>query len=192
MLERAGVTTEATASRFFSADGVYTESLTLAERSAPNIPRGGQDAPRQRHQRPRWPVRLYVAPMYGYKSIKWLNRIESRTRSSTATWEDEGYLADAWIGGSAPAERRARSPERPGPRNGLSRRQQARLSPRLVAPGGELCPAGAVDVGSVLGPACRPRSPRVGGDLGELGSLFGTMEQRHGRLSFPRLRPTIN
>ena len=37
VLERAGVTNEATALRFFSADGVYTESLTLAQAQRPDI-----------------------------------------------------------------------------------------------------------------------------------------------------------
>jgi DMSO/TMAO reductase YedYZ molybdopterin-dependent catalytic subunit len=40
--------------------------------------------------------------MYGYKSIKWLNRIEVTNSVVDGYWEDEGYPADAWIGGSAP------------------------------------------------------------------------------------------
>ena len=48
------------------------------------------------------PVRLYVAPMYGYKSIKWLNRIEVTDKVVDGYWEGYGYPADAWIGGSAP------------------------------------------------------------------------------------------
>jgi DMSO/TMAO reductase YedYZ molybdopterin-dependent catalytic subunit len=40
--------------------------------------------------------------MYGYKSIKWLNRIEVTNKVVEGYWEDEGYQADAWIGGSAP------------------------------------------------------------------------------------------
>jgi hypothetical protein len=50
----------------------------------------------------------------------------------------------------------------------------------LVAPGGELRPAGAVDTGRVLGPARSHVVPRVGGDLGQLDGLFGALEQRHG------------
>ena len=45
------------------------------------------------------PVRLYVAPMYGYKSIKWMNRIEVTNEVVPGFWEDNGYPIDAWIGG---------------------------------------------------------------------------------------------
>ena len=47
------------------------------------------------------PVRLYVAPMYGYKSIKWLNRIEVTDVIVPGYWEDNGYPVNAWIGGVA-------------------------------------------------------------------------------------------
>jgi hypothetical protein len=49
----------------------------------------------------------------------------------------------------------------------------------LVAPGGELRPAGAVDTSRVLGSARRHVVPRVGGDLGKLDGLLGALEQRH-------------
>jgi hypothetical protein len=52
--------------------------------------------------------------------------------------------------------------------------------PVLLAPGGELRPAGAVDAGRVLGPTRSEVVPRVGDDLGQLGSLFGALEQRPG------------
>jgi DMSO/TMAO reductase YedYZ molybdopterin-dependent catalytic subunit len=46
------------------------------------------------------PVRLYIAPMYGYKSIKWLDRIEVTDEVVPGYWEDRGYDVDAWIGRS--------------------------------------------------------------------------------------------
>ena len=46
------------------------------------------------------PVRLYVAPMYGYKSIKWLDGIEVVDREIAGYWEERGYDVDAWVGGS--------------------------------------------------------------------------------------------
>jgi len=102
VLARAGVARQATALRLYSADGAYTESLTLPQAAMPDIlvadkmlgadvttPHGG-------------PVRLYVAPMYGYKSIKWLDRIEVTNHVVPGFWEDNGYPVDAWIGGQAP------------------------------------------------------------------------------------------
>jgi hypothetical protein len=52
--------------------------------------------------------------------------------------------------------------------------------PVLVAPGGELRPAGAVDTGRVLGPARGYVVPRVGGDLDQLDGQLGALGQCHG------------
>ena len=46
------------------------------------------------------PVRLYVAPMYGYKSIKWLGGIELVKKVVPGYWEQRGYDVDAWVGRS--------------------------------------------------------------------------------------------
>jgi DMSO/TMAO reductase YedYZ molybdopterin-dependent catalytic subunit len=45
-------------------------------------------------------VRLYVAPMYGYKSIKWLDAIELTRRVEPGYWEGYGYDVDGWVGRS--------------------------------------------------------------------------------------------
>ncbi len=100
VLERAGVATEATALRLFSGDGVYTESLTLHQANLPDVlvadeMIGDDVAPEHGG-----PVRLYVAPMYGYKSIKWLDRIEVTNQIVPGYWENQGYPVNAWIGGS--------------------------------------------------------------------------------------------
>ena len=46
------------------------------------------------------PVRLYVAPMYGYKSCKWLGGIQVADHVQPGYWEDLGYDVDAWVGQS--------------------------------------------------------------------------------------------
>ena len=46
------------------------------------------------------PVRLLVAPMYGYKSLKWLDTIEVVDRVEPGYWERLGYDVDAWVGHS--------------------------------------------------------------------------------------------
>jgi DMSO/TMAO reductase YedYZ molybdopterin-dependent catalytic subunit len=100
LLERAGVQKGAGALRFTSFDGVYTESLTLdqamrddvlvayeLEGSLVSSDHGG-------------PARLLVAPMYGYKSCKWLESIEVVDRVVPGYWERRGYDVDAWVGRS--------------------------------------------------------------------------------------------
>jgi DMSO/TMAO reductase YedYZ molybdopterin-dependent catalytic subunit len=46
------------------------------------------------------PVRLFVGPMYGYKSLKWLERIEVVDALHEGYWEVRGYDVDAWVGQS--------------------------------------------------------------------------------------------
>ena len=53
------------------------------------------------------PVRLYVGPMYGYKSLKWLERIEVVDALHEGYWEVRGYDVDAWVGRSNGRQRRA-------------------------------------------------------------------------------------
>jgi DMSO/TMAO reductase YedYZ molybdopterin-dependent catalytic subunit len=101
LLDRAGVRSEAKALRFESFDGVYTESLTLDQARRPDVIVAWSmlGAPVTRDHG--GPVRLYVAPMYGYKSCKWLSRIQVVDRVEPGYWEVEGnYSVNAWIGAS--------------------------------------------------------------------------------------------
>jgi DMSO/TMAO reductase YedYZ molybdopterin-dependent catalytic subunit len=41
---------------------------------------------------------MYVAPMYGYKSTKWLSGIELTAHVERGYWEHRGYAVDGWIG----------------------------------------------------------------------------------------------
>ena len=100
LLERAGVAPKATALRFFSADGVYTESLTLSQARLADILVADKMLDADLTADHGGPVRLYVAPMYGYKSIKWMDRIEVTNEVVPGYWENGGYPVDAWIGGT--------------------------------------------------------------------------------------------
>ena len=100
LLDAAGPLEDATAVRFTSFDGVYAESLTLEQARRPDVlvalsMLGG---PVSRHHG--GPVRLYVAPMYGYKSLKWLGGIEVTRDVVPGYWEPRGYDIDAWVGES--------------------------------------------------------------------------------------------
>jgi DMSO/TMAO reductase YedYZ molybdopterin-dependent catalytic subunit len=100
LLKQAGVTSGATALFFQSFDKVYTETLTLDQAALPDVIVAYRmlGAPVTRDHG--GPVRLYVAPMYGYKSIKWLSRISVTDRIRTGYWEEFGYAANAWVGRS--------------------------------------------------------------------------------------------
>jgi len=100
LLDEAGVQPSATHLRISSFDGVYTESLTIdqARRDDVLVAHEMQGGPVSREHG--GPVRLYVAPMYGYKSLKWLERIEVVNELDPGYWEERGYDVDAWIGKS--------------------------------------------------------------------------------------------
>jgi len=100
LLDRAGVQPSAKALRFESFDGVYTESLTLDQARRPDVIAAYSmlGAPVTRDHG--GPVRLYVAPMYGYKSCKWLSRITVVDEVEPGYWEQYGYAVDGWVGRS--------------------------------------------------------------------------------------------
>jgi DMSO/TMAO reductase YedYZ molybdopterin-dependent catalytic subunit len=101
LLDQAGVLPSAQALRFESFDGVYTESLTLAEAHRPDVIVAYSMLGGPVSREHGGPVRLYVAPMYGYKSIKWLSHIEVVDRVEPGYWETVGnYAVEGWIGDS--------------------------------------------------------------------------------------------
>lgn len=100
LLEQAGVKAEATALRFVSFDGAYTESLTLAQARRPDVMVAYELEGKPLSSNHGGPARLYVAPMYGYKSCKWLDTIELTARVEPGYWEKRGYDVDAWVGQS--------------------------------------------------------------------------------------------
>jgi DMSO/TMAO reductase YedYZ molybdopterin-dependent catalytic subunit len=101
LLDRAGVQPSGRAVRIESFDGIYTESLTLAEANRPDVIAAysmlGGPVTREHGG----PVRLYVAPMYGYKSLKWMSRIEVVDQVEPGYWETVGnYDVEGWVGRS--------------------------------------------------------------------------------------------
>jgi DMSO/TMAO reductase YedYZ molybdopterin-dependent catalytic subunit len=102
VLEVAGVEPAASHVVLHSFDGTYTETLSLdqARRDDVLVAHTLQGEPLGRQHG--GPARLYVAPMYGYKSLKWLERIEVVTAlaDDTGYWEQRGFDRDAWVGSS--------------------------------------------------------------------------------------------
>ncbi|MFJ1706433.1 molybdopterin-dependent oxidoreductase [Kitasatospora sp. NPDC088346] len=100
LLDAAGVRGGAGAVRFSCFDGSYTESLTLeqARRDDVLVALRMQDQPVSHAHG--GPVRLYVAPMYFYKSAKWLSGITLTPSVEPGYWERYGYDVDAWVGRS--------------------------------------------------------------------------------------------
>jgi len=97
MLKEAGVKPQAKNVKFYSGDGVYTDSLTLEQANMDDVMvavlHDGKLIPGDLGG----PVRLIVPKMYAYKSVKWLTRIELIAEDHTGYWEQRGYSKDAWV-----------------------------------------------------------------------------------------------
>ena len=97
VLDMAGPHPDARSLVFSSADGAYTDTLTLDQALMPDVmlAYNMNDKPLPLNQG--LPVRLIVPEMYGYKSVKWVNKIELVPTASRGYWEVRGYDVDAYI-----------------------------------------------------------------------------------------------
>jgi len=97
LLDLAGVRPEARFVKFHSGDGVYTDSVSLDTARLPDVmlpwAMDGSPLPTALGG----PVRLVIPRMYGYKSVKWVQKIELIAKEEIGYWEDYGYPADAWL-----------------------------------------------------------------------------------------------
>ena len=100
LLDAAGVRPGATALHFTCFDGVYTESLTLDQARRPDMLVAYRMDDKPVTAAHGGPVRLYAAPMYFYKSAKWLSGITVTDHVQPGYWEHYGYDVDAWVGRS--------------------------------------------------------------------------------------------
>jgi DMSO/TMAO reductase YedYZ molybdopterin-dependent catalytic subunit len=100
LLDEAGVETGQRAVEFVSYDGTYTESLTLEQARRSDVLIADRLDGKPIGRAHGGPVRLYVAPMYGYKSCKWLSEIRVTDKLEPGYWERLGYDQNAWVGHS--------------------------------------------------------------------------------------------
>ena len=100
LIEAAGPQPSAAAVLFRSFDGVYTESLTLTQAMRSDVLVADTLAGKPVSRDHGGPVRMIVAPMYGYKSCKWLSEIRLIPKLVPGYWEKEGYDQDGWVGTS--------------------------------------------------------------------------------------------
>jgi DMSO/TMAO reductase YedYZ molybdopterin-dependent catalytic subunit len=100
VLDAAGVQPSAGGIAFDSYDGADTESLTLYQARLPDVIVAYRMLHAPITTEHGGPVRLYVAPMYGYKSLKWLRSIRVVDQAEPGYWEQNGYPVDGWIDGT--------------------------------------------------------------------------------------------
>jgi DMSO/TMAO reductase YedYZ molybdopterin-dependent catalytic subunit len=85
---------------FTSAENPYVDSLTLEQLRAPDamVAYEMDRAPLTRDHGA--PARVVMPRMYGYKGVKWLERITVTSAAPDGYWEQRGYDRDAWVGHS--------------------------------------------------------------------------------------------
>ena len=95
-----GALPEGHALRFTSMEIPYVDYLTLQQAELGDVllayEMDGKPLPREHGA----PVRLIIPDMYGYKSVKWLQRIDVVPAAENGYWENLGYDRDAWVGRS--------------------------------------------------------------------------------------------
>jgi sulfoxide reductase catalytic subunit YedY len=104
LMQRAQIDPAATRLVFHSGDGVYTDSLTLEQSALDDSllvhELDGAPLPAKMGQ----PLRLIYPGHYGYKYVKWVERVEAideKQTPFTGYWEQYGYTDDATIPGAA-------------------------------------------------------------------------------------------
>jgi DMSO/TMAO reductase YedYZ molybdopterin-dependent catalytic subunit len=85
---------------FVSAEDPYVDTLTLAQAGLADAmlayEMDGKPLPREHGA----PVRVVIPEMYGYKNVKWVERIVVGDHLEPGYWEQRGYDVDAWVGRS--------------------------------------------------------------------------------------------
>ena len=100
LLAAADPLPEAAVLTFTSAEKPYVDTLTIAQAHLPDVMLAygmdGRPLPRPHGS----PVRVVIPDMYGYKGVKWVERITLGAHAEPGYWEQRGYDTDAWVGRS--------------------------------------------------------------------------------------------
>ena len=90
----------ATAVAFFSAEQPYVDTLTLEQALLPDAMLAYEMDGKPLSRPHGAPTRFVIPAMYGYKNVKWVDRIVLGTEAYDGYWERRGYDRDAWVGRS--------------------------------------------------------------------------------------------
>jgi DMSO/TMAO reductase YedYZ molybdopterin-dependent catalytic subunit len=86
--------------RFVSMEKPYVDYLTLDQAALGDVMLAYEMDEKPLPREHGAPLRLIFPEMYGYKNVKWLDRIELVPEAASGYWEDLGYDRDAWVGRS--------------------------------------------------------------------------------------------
>lgn len=94
LFDKAGLLPEAAFATFHSASGIYSDSLSIKEALEPGVMLAYMlnDEPLPQEQGK--PLHLVMPRMFGYKNVKWVNRITLTGTQEIGYWEKFGYKSD--------------------------------------------------------------------------------------------------
>lgn len=94
LFNKTGLKPEAAFVTFHSASGLYSDSLSLKEAMEPQVMLAYMLNDEQLPEEQGKPLRLVMPRMFGYKSVKWVNRITLTQIQEVGYWESLGYNID--------------------------------------------------------------------------------------------------
>jgi DMSO/TMAO reductase YedYZ molybdopterin-dependent catalytic subunit len=100
LLARAGLLPGAGALHFVSAERPYDDYLDLRQVRLPDVMLAYELDGKPLSRAHGAPVRVVIPDMYGYKNVKWVERIEVVAKPGQGFWEQRGYDVNAWVGRS--------------------------------------------------------------------------------------------
>jgi DMSO/TMAO reductase YedYZ molybdopterin-dependent catalytic subunit len=100
LFERVQPLASATAVAFVSAERPYVDTLTLEQTLLPDAMLAYELDGKALSRPHGAPARVVIPEMYGYKNVKWVERIVLGEEAFDGYWEQRGYDRDAWVGRS--------------------------------------------------------------------------------------------
>jgi DMSO/TMAO reductase YedYZ molybdopterin-dependent catalytic subunit len=100
LLAAAGPQMSGTVLQFVSAESPYVDTLTLQQAELHDAMLAYEMDGKPLAREHGAPVRVVIPEMYGYKNVKWVERIVVTDRVDPGYWEQRGYDVDAFVGHS--------------------------------------------------------------------------------------------
>jgi DMSO/TMAO reductase YedYZ molybdopterin-dependent catalytic subunit len=100
LLAAAGPQTTGTVLQFVSAESPYVDTLTLKQAEFHDAMLAYEMDGKPLAREHGAPVRVVIPEMYGYKGVKWVQKIVVTDHVEPGYWEQRGYDVDAFIGNS--------------------------------------------------------------------------------------------
>jgi DMSO/TMAO reductase YedYZ molybdopterin-dependent catalytic subunit len=100
LLAAAGPHASGTVLEFVSAESPYVDTLTLQQAMLHDAMLAYEMDGKPLAREHGAPVRVVIPEMYGYKNVKWVERIVVTDHVNPGYWEQRGYDIDAFVGSS--------------------------------------------------------------------------------------------